>query len=217
MFRFNGSPTVLLRSLLLFAILILAPAWAKASDMSFEGGSGCSDPPIFSQAFTFTANSNGGFCSGFGNHSGTNFDSLTFTTSIPNVSPTFLCSPEPFFTTCDFIQDTAANTLTIEFFGLDGPLGTHHGIPVATGCSFQIDCLPPDNFFLNLNNPVCGRLGCAQPFDANGTGDWLTNGAPITFSATANGVPEPGTWALLLGGACVLLARARLRRNAPGR
>src|SRR6266852_3170781 len=96
-FRVNSIPVV--RSILLFAILILLPAWAQAEDFSFEGGSGCSDPPIFSQVFTFTANSNGGFCTGFGNHSGVNFDSLRFVTTIPNANPTapFICSPQPFF------------------------------------------------------------------------------------------------------------------------
>jgi hypothetical protein len=78
MYRISVGSTVLLRHLLLFAILILLPTWAQAASFSFEGGSGCDDPPIFSQVFTFTANSNGGFCTGFGNHSGVNFDSLRF-------------------------------------------------------------------------------------------------------------------------------------------
>src|SRR5713226_2692275 len=100
MFLFRVRSTVVaVRSLLLFAILILLPAWAQAADMSFEGGSGCDDPPIFSQVFPFTANSSGGFCTAFGNHSGVNFDSLKFITTIPNAHPSdpFLCSPGPFF------------------------------------------------------------------------------------------------------------------------
>src|SRR5882762_1912502 len=178
MYKFCVRSTVPVRSLLWFAILILAPAWAQAADMSFDGGSGCSDPPIFSQQFTLSANSHGGFCTGFGNHSGMNFDSLTFVTTIPNVSPTFNCSPEPFFLFCDFIQDTAASTLTIFFHGLDGRTGGHHGIPVAPDCPIDTNCLPgvppPDNFFINLNNLVCPPTGgpCTQPHDTNGTGDW---------------------------------------------
>jgi hypothetical protein len=210
--------------------LILLPTWAQASEITFEGGSGCDDPPIFSQAFSFTANSNGGFCTGFGNHSGVNFDSLKLVTAIPTVGPTLFCSPEPFFLSCDLIEDIAANTLTILFFGLDGSIGTHHGIPVAPDCPVGANCLPgvlpPDNFFINLNNLVCPPAGgpCAQPHDANGTGDWLTNGSPNVFNVTANvtnvpepgaEVPEPGTWALLLSGTGVLLVRARLTRNGP--
>jgi hypothetical protein len=218
MFKFRVSSTAFIRSLLWFAALILLPTWARAADISFEGGSGCDDPPIFGQFFTLTANSHGGFCTGFGNHSGMGFDSLTFVTTIPNVSPTFNCSPEPFFAFCEFIEDTAANTLTILFFGLDR---THQGIPVAPDCPVGTNCLPgvppPDNFFINLNNFVCPPTGgpCAPPNDTNGTGDWLTNGVPSSFSAAAN-VPEPETWALLLVGAGALLARVRLARNGPG-
>ena len=220
MYKFCVRSTVPIRSLLWFAILILAPVWAQAADMSFDGGSGCDDPPIFSQQFTFTSNSHGGFCTGFGNHSGMSFGSLTFVTAIPNVSPTMNCSPEPFFAFCNFFEDTAAGTLTILFFGLDR---THQGIPVAPDCPVgSTNCLPglppPDNFFINLNNPVCPPTGgpCTQPWDTNGTGDWLTNGSAVTFSVAAN-LPEPGTWALLLGGVGALLARARLARNGPSR
>ena len=208
MSQLSGSATLLLRSIVLFAILILLPTWAQADDFSFDGGSGCSDPPIFGLQFTFNVNSNGGFCSGFGNHSGMNFDSLRFTTPIGTTSP--FCSPEPFFLECTFSLDTVNNILTIDFFGLDR---THQGIPVAPDCPVGTDCLPPDNFFINLNNRVCPPTGgpCTQPFEANGTGDWVPGS---TVSGAANGVPEPGTWALLLGGAGALLARIRLERKS---
>src|SRR5712692_10239860 len=124
MFQCRVSSTVAVRSLLLFAICVLLPTWAQASDVSFDGGSGCDDPPIFSQVFMFTANTNGGLCRAFGNHSGMNFDSLRFVTTIPTVSSTFLCSPGPFFTDCAFSVDTVNHTLTLNFFGLDGPTGT---------------------------------------------------------------------------------------------
>src|SRR5713226_3178875 len=102
------TATLLRLFLVIFSSLLLTANRAQADDMSFAGGSGCGDPPIFSQVFTFTANSNGGFCTGFGNHSGANFDSLRFTTSIPNANPSapFLCSPEPFFLNCTFSLDT---------------------------------------------------------------------------------------------------------------
>src|SRR5262249_27102674 len=103
MLQFSVGSTVPVRGLLLFAILIMAPAWAQASDFSFDGGSGCGDPPIFSTIFTLPAtNSSGGMCKGFSNQTGVNFDSLRFTTSIPNANPSdpFNCSPEPFFLSC---------------------------------------------------------------------------------------------------------------------
>jgi hypothetical protein len=224
------------RGLLLLGSLVLLPAWARAADMSFDGGSGCSDPPIFSQQFFLPpANATGGLCRAFGNHSGTNFDSLKFTTAFPNANPrdTFLCSADPFFLSCDFIVDGTifhsgdlispgpTNTITVEFFGLDrpGPGATHNGIPVVPACPPTIECGPGDNFFINLNNPVCDANGgnCRQPFSDTAAGDWLVNGSPLVFSGAANGVPEPGTWMLLLGGIGALLARARLARNGPRR
>jgi hypothetical protein len=215
--------------LLLLALLILAPAWAPAADMSFAGGSGCGDPPIFGEIFSLPpTNATGGMCKGFGNHSGANFDSLMFTTSLTNANPSdpFLCSPQPFFLDCGFSVDgsprllpsgsfiTSGNTITVEFFGLNAD---HRGIPPTTALN-PLTGGPADNFFINLNNPVCGTNGvCSQPFSDTAAGDWLTNGVPVTFTAAANGAPEPGTWALLLGGCGVLLARARAARNGRGR
>src|SRR5262249_8128494 len=130
--RAQRRSTVPARARLSFAILILTSAWAQASEISFQGGPGCSSGnPIFGHVFTFTANAVGGFCAGFGNDSGMNFDSLKFVTTIPTVNPNFFCSPEPYFLSCGFTMDTTANTLTILFSGLDG---THHGIPVAPPC-----------------------------------------------------------------------------------
>ena len=207
-------------------VLVLPPTRAQASTIGFDGGVGCGDPPIFSETFTFAANQDGGFCAGFGNHSGMNFDSLTLLTTIPTVSPTIFCSPEPYFLSCNYSEDIAANTLTIQFFGLDGTFGTHHGIPVAPDCTAGSLCLPgtpqPDNFFINLNNPVCPPTGgpCTQPFDALGAGDWLTNGDPNIFNIVANvreptSVPEPATWLMLLTGVGVLLAGSRSARSGP--
>src|SRR5215510_12964567 len=97
--------------LFLFAVLIVAPKWAQGSDMSFDGGSGCGDPPIFSEVFNLPAvNASGGMCKAFGNGTGVNITSFKFTAPLPNASPTdpFLCSPAPFFLSCDFlVTDTS--------------------------------------------------------------------------------------------------------------
>jgi hypothetical protein len=206
------TSTMSLRSLPLLAILVLAPALARADDMGFSGGSGCDDPPIFSDIFELPpTNATGGMCRAFGNFTGGPITSLKFTTTIPdpNADP-MTCSPAPFFATCDFVVDTLDDTITVEFFGnID-----HPGIPV----------IPPggrvvDNFFINLNKPVCDPLTglCTQPADANGTGDWLLGGQPEIFIAEANGAPEPAAWMLLLGGISALLARARVKRTSRAR
>ena len=213
--------SVSVRSLLLLGSLILLPAWARADNMSFDGGSGCSDPPITSQQFFLPpANATGGMCRAFGNHSGTTFTSLKFTTAFPNANPNdaLVCSPAPFFLNCDFNVDgrpvpsgshiTSGQTITVEFFGTNAD---HLGIPDAGSAT--------DNFFINLNNPVCPPTGgpCTQPFSDTAAGDWLVNGSPVTFTGAANGVPEPGTWMLLLGGVGALLARPRLATKSHSR
>jgi hypothetical protein len=186
MLKFAVGPSAPVRGLLLsFGILLLLPAWAQASDFSFDGGSGCGDPPIFSTIFTLpAANSTGGMCKGFGNHnsSGVNFNSLDFTAPFPiPTSDPFLCSPGPFFLNCDFNVDgvifhsgdhiTSGSMITVEFFGLDGPLGTHHGIPYDPNIN-PTTGLPEDNFFINLNNPgVCTLSPCPQPFSDTAAGD----------------------------------------------
>ncbi len=68
-----------------------------------------------------------------------------------------------------------------------------------------------------------GRLDATQDPDTGGTGDvvgsfrvdYNGNSLTITDFQPAGAVPEPGTWALLAAGACVLLAgRFRTRRAA---
>jgi len=230
------SATVSLRGLLLFAIVIILPALARADDMSFDGGSGCSDPPIFSGIFSLPAtnpagSAAGGLCRAFENHSGGTFHSLSFTAPFANnPSDPFLCSPGQFFTNCDFIVDgfkfssgtpgsriTSGITITVEFFGTNSD---HPGIPSVdpstNPCATLTLPLAPGCFFLNLNNPGCDATGvCDLPQPTNGTspGDW---GADVTFSAAA-ATPEPGTWALLLGGIGVLLARAKSGKKQPSR
>src|SRR6266853_4509707 len=137
MFKVNAFQTFLTRCLLCFAFLIVVPSLAHASEIGFDGGSDCnSGVPLLSDVFSFTANSSGGFCSGFGNHSGMNFDSLRIVTTIPTLSTPFNCSAAPFFTSCDFTEDTVANTLTILFHGVDRE---HSGIPVAPDCPVGIN------------------------------------------------------------------------------
>ncbi len=188
----------------------MLPTLVRAEDMSFGDSGACSDPSITSDVFTLPpTNSTGGLCLAFGNHSGGGFSSISLTTTIPdaNTDP-MLCSGGPFFTTCDFVVDTADDTITVEFFGLDSD---HQGIPAVPPNIGNLD-LSPDNFTINLNNPICPPTGgeCTQTADANGTGDWLTGGEPVVFTGFANGVPEPAAWMLLLGGIGALLARGRI-------
>jgi hypothetical protein len=212
--------SVPVRGLLLLGSLILLPAWAQASDASFAGDSSCTDPPIFSDIFSLPpVNATGGLCRAFGNHTGHNLNSLSFTTSYPVRNPDFFCAGDSFFTNCDFNVDgmifhsgdtppTVGTTLTLEFFGFNAD---HRGIPVDT----VTDPLDPRyyNFYINLNSRVCNATTgvCSQPTGASGSGDWIPGS---TIGAVAN-APEPGTWMLLLGGLCLLLARARLARNPP--
>jgi hypothetical protein len=216
MFKTGVRSNVPVRSLLLFAVAILAPALARADDFSLAGDSGCTDPPIFSETFTFQANSSGGLCLAFGNHStsGMPFTSLKFTTRIPDTnSDPMLCSGGQFFTNCDYIVDTVHDTLTVEFSGLDD---RHTGIPVAPGCSLTIDCVLPNNFSINLNNPtVCPPTGgpCTQPTLNTAGGDWANGGVGSTITGTANAVPEPRSGVFLVTALGALVARLRIARN----
>ena len=92
--------------------------------------------------------------------------------------------------------------ITVEFFGTNAD---HLGILDAGAAT--------DNFFINLNNPdpTTGQ----QPHSNTAAGDWLLNGGADVFAAAANGVPEPGTWALLLTGFGALLARGRILKKRP--
>jgi len=193
--------------------LLLLPAWARADDFSLAGDSSCSDPPIFTEIFTLpAANSSGGMCLAFGNHSGAPFTSLKFTTQIPDPNThDMLCSGGQFFANCDYIVDTLNDTITVEFFGLDD---RHPGIGVAPGCT--IDCLPTNNFFINLNNPTnCDPSGnnCTQPNLNTAAGDWRNGTVGSTFTGTANAVPEPSSWVFLLTALGALVARTRIARN----
>lgn len=217
----------------LFAILIALPVCGRAADMSLDGGSGCTDPPITMLAFTMDpvtgtgVTGTGGMCKHFGNHTGSSFTTLSFTTAFPThnlgVDP-FLCSGGTVFEFCDFIVDgsprhhssgdfisSGGSTITVEFFGINSD---HPGIPDLGPTA----PLTADNFYLNLNNPVCSPAGiCSQPNVDPGAGDWIDPSSPsgsptgskIVFAAN---VPEPASWMLLLSAAGALLARNRLRK-----
>jgi hypothetical protein len=231
MLKTGLGSNVPLRSLLLFAVAILAPAMARADDFTWAGDSGCSDPPIFSDIFTLPAtNSHGGLCRAFGNHTGHSLNSLTFTAAYPSVNPDFFCSAAPYFTDCDFNVDgtiyhngdtppsfptTGGHTITVEFFGLNSD---RHGIPVdtVTGCTDTSTDPACYNFYINLNSylDLNGRpctpftRGCTQPTGTTGSGDW----AGTTFAGAAN-VPEPRSGALILTVLGVFLARIRAARS----
>jgi hypothetical protein len=204
-----------LRNLALLAILILSPALARADDLGWGGDSGCTDPPIFSDIFTLPAtNATGGMCQAFGNYTGAPITSVKFTTTIPdaNADP-MICSAAPYFESCDFVVDTLDDTITVEFFGTNSD---HPGIPVAPAGGTLVD-----NFFINLNNPVCNPATglCTQPDTSTGVGDWLAGGLPEVFTAAVNGAtaPEPATWLFLLGGLSLLMARTRFQSNSRAR
>jgi hypothetical protein len=210
--------SVPVRNLLLFGSFILLPAWARAADMSFAGDSSCTDPPIFSDVFSLPPiNATGGLCRAFGNHTGHNINSLTFTTTFPTRNLDFFCSGDSFFTNCDFNVDgriyhsgdtppTGGSTLTVEFFGLNAD---HLGIPVDTATDPSSPAYY--NFYLNLNSRVCNvtSVGCGQPTGTSGSGDWIP-GSTITGVANA---PEPAVLPLLLLGFGAMVARAKTLGN----
>lgn len=232
MFKPGVKFCVPVRSLFLLGSLILAPAWARADDMSWSGDNSCSDPLIFNDAFVLPPiNASGGLCRAFGNHTGSNFTSLKFTTAYPGTNPDFFCSAAPYFLSCDFNVDgtiyhtgdtppTGGSMVTVEFFGTNSD---HLGIPVdtTTGCTDSSTNPACYNFYINLNsyidanarpcNPFTSGGGCTQPTGTGGSGNWV---AGSTFDSFANNaVPEPGSGALLVTALGALLARIRIARR----
>jgi hypothetical protein len=226
MFKTGVRSNVPIRSLLLLAAVILAPALARADDFSWAGDSSCSDPPIFSDIFSLPAtNSSGGLCRAFGNHTGHTINSLTFTTTYQSSNPDFFCSAAPYFTNCDFNVDgtiyhngdappSGGSTITIDFFGTN--TDNRRGIPVdtTTGCTDTSTDPACYNFYINLNSYLnsdgrpCNPLtvgGCTQPTGTGGSGNW---GHGVVIGGVAN-VPEPRTGAFVLTALGVLLARIR--------
>ena len=201
--------------LMLLAALIIAPTFARADNMSLIGGSGCSDPPIFNEVFTFSSNSTGGECLAFGNYTGGTMGSLSITTKIPDANTDAnTCSGGNFFLHCTFTIDTVNDTLTVDFFGTNSD---SRGIPEAPGCSsFTTDCTLPNNFSINLNNLVCDPTTglCSPPSSDDGTGDWLSGGKPESFTATAT--PEPQYVVPLLAAFGALIVRQRFVRRRRG-
>lgn len=233
MLKTGLGSNVPVRSLLLFAVAILAPALARADDMSFAGDSSCSDPPIFSDIFTLPPiNASGGLCRAFGNHTSSPFTSLKFTTQYPTTNPDFFCSPGPFLS-CDFNVDgtiyhtgdtpptfpTGGHTVTIEFVG-----NSDHFIPVdtATGCTDTSTDPACYNFYINLNsyvdangrpcNPLTPGGGCTQPTGTGGSGNWVA-GSQFVMAANNATVPEPRSGVFLLTALGALMARMRIAKH----
>jgi hypothetical protein len=236
MLKIGLGSRVPVRSLLLFAVAILAPALARADDFGWAGDSSCSDPPIFSDIFSLPAtNASGGLCRAFGNHTGHNLTSLSFTAPYQTTNPDFFCatgtSTVAYFQNCDFNVDGTiyhtgdtppsfrspdGHTITVEFFGTNSD---HQGIPVdtTTGCTDTSTDPACFNFYINLNSRICSPLSSTcvlvQPTggpNGNGTaGDW---GANVVIGGVAN-APEPRTGVFVLTALGVLLARMRAVRN----
>lgn len=176
-------------------------------------GSGYSTP-VYGLSFTFAANSSGGGSRDFCNASGIDWVELSIATAMPYGwvegvwvaldSPAYYDVGSSLFT--DSGLSFGTNSLTIRLFGLDDG---HNGIPFiedppGPGSKAELDNEDPwgSHFFISLDN--------AQ---TPGVGGWLgKNQNPLVFGATANPVPEPGTFALVLGGLLVLGLRSRRGR-----
>jgi hypothetical protein len=216
MSKSGSGLAVPLHRLVLLAGFILAPTLAHAGTFVLGGGGDCSDPPgIFSQVFSFSADTAGGSCAAFGNHSGTSFNSLAITTALPDDLSNLYCSGGNFFEFCSFTVDVPNDLLTIKLFGTND---SHPGIASIPTCSLDIECGPTDNFSINLNDLVCDPAGrCTQSTSDTGSGGWLTGGSPDAFTAAANGaaVPEPASAVFLIVGLGAVLARRRLAKHPP--
>jgi hypothetical protein len=191
-----------LRTVWLVAALVLVASVARASGTPdpkiLVAGTGYSQT-LYGPTFGFAANATGGGNFDFLNNSGQDWTELHITTAMPygylGESWVPLDNSEYYDVSSDLFTDSAirfgASTLTIDLFGLDVE---HNGIPTAI-----------------LKQGGAGKDGWGAHFlisldniDTPEVGGWFgVDHAPLSFDASANPVPEPGTFALLLGGLVV--------------
>jgi hypothetical protein len=206
-----------LRFALVIGALSLSVSAAHSSTVPdpkiLVAGTGYSQP-LYELSFTFAANSTGGGSFDFQNASGVDWGELDIMTSMPygyvDGSWVPLDNPAYYEVASDLFASSAlffgANSLAIRLFGLDGE---HHGIPYSPffppGKSEDGKSdAPPfgSHFLINLDNA-----------DTPGVGGWFdANHGPLSFDGVATPVPEPGTFALVLGGLLAIGLGSRRRR-----
>ena len=134
-----------------FAILFAACALAGHASGIVVSGTDCGgDPPIITNIFTITANSDGSFCDAFTNNlpgsptggSGPSITSLTFTgdLSAGMLVSDYTCTTD-IFTNCAVTVDTQDDLLTVAFSGIPVFLGSLDFLPprgIPSGATFDI-------------------------------------------------------------------------------
>ncbi len=176
------------RTSLLTLLMAAAPISLRATNPGIGVERDPADPTIlFSNNFTFGADSKGGGDLSFQNESGQNwlelsvFATLTFSTPIT-------CGPGP-FVICTVIQTPESGKFLYDI--VFGPVVTG-GIPNGAG------------FSINLNTPLTSK-------DPSGSGGWP---AGEDFSGKANDIaPEPSARMLFLAGGVLLAGVFRYRRR----
>ena len=172
-------------------------------------GSGYSED-LYGLAFNFASTTNGGGNFPFHNASGVDWWELRIATAMPYgyVDDVWVAldSPTYYDVASDLFTSSALSFgdggLTIRLWGLDDG---HTGIPSTSfgpGDKSDREGGWGSHFTINLDDG-----------ETPGTGGWLGEShGPLAFSATANPVPEPATFALVLGGLLVLGFRSRRQR-----
>jgi hypothetical protein len=210
------------RGILVFAVLICTVSIALADgipDPRIVIGGDYASTPVYGANFSFTSNSLGGGYygdypqnygpGGFVNVSNADWTSLVITVPTPtDNSGAYITAREAYdvdaYTARIFrfwdIQFSGDNSLlTILFWGtgfyISGETGIFYtGIPTEAGEEY----LAAAHFSINLND---------EGTNPDGSGGWKRGDQGLAFSATANAIPEPATFSLLLGGVIALGVR----------
>ena len=179
-------------------------------------GSGYSEV-LYELNFTFAANATGGGSFDFYNASGVDWVELSIATPMPYgfIDDVWVAldSPTYYDVSSDLFVSSAlsfgAGGLTIRFSGLDDG---HNGIPsLDRSLKGEAEDDDPDepegprgsHFSVNLDTDP----------GTPGEGGWLgLESSPLAFAASANPVPEPGTFVLVLGSLLAVGLGSRRRR-----